>query len=54
MKKTMMALAAVLASSAAFAAESNVTIYGVADINIGRTSTYSYTGFDLTHRNGVG
>lgn len=48
MKKTMMALAAVLATGGAFAAESNVTIYGVADVNIGRTSTYSYTGFDIT------
>ena len=48
MKKTMMALATVLATGGAFAAESNVTIYGVADVNIGRTSTYSYTGFDIT------
>ena len=47
MKKTLMACAAVLAMGGA-AAESNVTIYGVADVNVGRTSTYSYTGFDLT------
>ena len=45
MKKTMMALAAVVASSAAFAADTSATLYGVADVNIGRTSTYSYTGF---------
>ena len=48
MKKTMMALAAVLASSAAFAADTSATLYGVADVNFGRTSTYSYTGFDIT------
>ena len=48
MKKTLMACAAVLAVGGAAAAESNVTIYGVADVNVGRTSTYSYTGFDLT------
>ena len=54
MKKTMMALAAVLVAGGAAAAESNVTIYGVADVNVGRTSTYSYTGFDLaaTGKNG--
>lgn len=48
MKKTMMALAAVVASSAAFAADTSATLYGVADVNFGRTSTYSYTGFDIT------
>lgn len=54
MKKTMMALAAVLVAGGAAAAESNVTIYGVADVNVGRTSSYSYTGFDLaaTGKNG--
>ena len=46
MKKTLMACAAVLAVGGAVAAESNVTIYGVADVNVGRTSTYTYTGFD--------
>lgn len=46
MKKTMMALAAVLVAGGVVAAESNVTIYGVADVNVGRTSTYTYTGFD--------
>ena len=54
MKKTMMALAAVLASSAAFAADTSATLYGVADVNFGRTSTYSYTGFNpaVTGKNG--
>ena len=45
MKKTLMACAAILTMGGA-AAESNVTIYGVADVNVGRTSTYTYTGFD--------
>ena len=47
MKKTLMACAAVLAMGGAAAAESNVTIYGVADAFVGSTSTYAYTGFDL-------
>ena len=45
MKKTLMACAAVLAMGGA-AAESSVTIYGIADVNVGRTSTHTYTGFD--------
>ena len=54
MKKTLMACAAVLAVGGAVAAENNVTIYGVADVNVGRTSSYSYTGFDplATGKNG--
>ena len=47
MKKTLMACAAVLAVGGAIAAENNVTIYGVADIYAGRTSSYAYTGYDL-------
>ena len=48
MKKTLMALAAVLVAGGASAVESNATLYGIADVNVGRTSTYTYTGFDLT------
>lgn len=45
MKKTLIALAAVAATSAAFA-QSSVTLYGVADISLGDTNAKTATGAD--------